>query len=131
MKKLEKLNLNIEKLRAILIRLNSNKKNLINREKKRLLSDAKIKAKFKIGDIIEYGNSKSHQILVTYIACYNCGNPWYGGIEVLNGKLTRNLRRTEGWGHQHEIIDDNGNKYPSTWKKVGDCSMLIFQKNQN
>ena len=75
---------------------------------------AKRKAKFRVGDIIEYTESH-HPIVVTEIVAYNGeAYPAYHGYEVANGRLTMNKRGTEGWGTQEE-----SSRIGYSWKKVG------------
>ena len=75
---------------------------------------AKRKAKFRVGDIIEYTESH-HPIVVTEIvAYYGKAYPAYHGYEVANGRLTMNKRGTEGWGTQEE-----SSRIGYSWKKVG------------
>ena len=113
MKTLNEVNQKLEKARAAVRALDKSKKAILRRETVGRLVRAQKKAKYRIGDILVFGGDE--QLLVTHIGCYTSGHPWYGGLQIVNGKLTRIRRSTEGWGNESEF------------KKIGDCSMLFFQ----
>jgi hypothetical protein len=97
---------------------------LISAEKRGRLARAKKKAKFRIGDIIRYRPDIA-PILVIAIECYDSGEPTYRGLQVCGGKLTRNIRSTQGWGTQAPYVGGDGKRYPENdWQKVGDCTEL-------
>lgn len=128
MDSINKIDKKLAEARASLKKLNAEKKRLIRLATTGRLAAAKKKAKYKIGDILEYAH-ENPPILVTGIGCYEDGDPWYEGLQILNGKLTRNRRRTEGWGKQSATTDRDGRAFQSTWRKVGDCSMLRLCQN--